>query len=181
MFRSTALERDTTRYMGLPITTAARVLVDLAPGLNEKRIRRAFRESIRLRRTTTARVRETAERHRGWPGAQRLAALASRYGAIPYARTRSDAEGLAFELLHDAGRPAPLANVKVGGEEGDLVWRDHHLIVELDGPQFHRFRDEDARKAAAWRKAGFAVRRISTDAVYDAPAEFLDLCPAPER
>jgi very-short-patch-repair endonuclease len=59
--------------------------------------------------------------------------------------------------------------VKVAGEEADLVWLDRRRIVEIDGPQFHQFRDEDARKEAKWRKAGFTVRRVPSDAVYAAP------------
>src|SRR5437660_10783289 len=47
VFRSTVLSGDATRFTGIPITTAARVLVDLAAGLNKERLGRAFRESIR--------------------------------------------------------------------------------------------------------------------------------------
>ena|SRR2546429_1849696 len=174
VFRSTTVDGDVTRHSGIPITTAARVLVDLAPGLDEKRMGRAFREAIRLKCTTAQRVRATVERHEGRPGTPLLGALATRYGTIPYRRTRSDAEGLALEVLHDAGRPPPQVNVEVGGEEADLVWEN--LIVEIDGPQYHMFRDEDARKEEIWRKAGFTVRRISSDAVYDAPDELIALC-----
>ena len=174
VFRSKTLAGDVTRHMGIPITTAARVLVDLAPGLDDKRMGRAFREAIRLKCTTAQRVRATVERHEGRPGTPLLGALATRYGTIPYRRTRSDAEGLGLEVLHDAGRPPPQVNVEVGGEEADLVWEN--LIVEIDGPQYHMFRDEDARKEEIWRKAGFTVRRISSDAVYDAPDELIALC-----
>src|SRR5437588_2842055 len=59
VFRSKVMEGDVTRYMGIPITTAARVLVDLAPGLDRKQLGRAFRESIRLKSTTARQVRET--------------------------------------------------------------------------------------------------------------------------
>ncbi|MBV9213925.1 MAG: DUF559 domain-containing protein [Actinobacteria bacterium] len=181
VFRSTSLDGDVARFSGLPVTTAARVLVDLAPGLSEQRLARAFRETIRLRRSTTRRIRDAAERHRGRPGTRLLAELATRYSAIPYVRTRSDAESRALELLQDAGRPTPLVNVTIGGEEADLVWLEEKVIVELDGPQFHRFAAEDARKAERWRNAGFAVRRISTEAVYGSPLELLDICPRTRR
>src|SRR3954467_11915790 len=36
VFRSTRVEGDVTRYKGVPITTAARTLLDLAPGLDDK-------------------------------------------------------------------------------------------------------------------------------------------------
>ena len=180
MFRSKCLDGEITRHMGIPITTAARVLVDLSPGLDEKRMGRAFREAIRLKTTTARRVLETALCHAGQPGTPLLRDLAVRYATIPYHRTRSDAEGRALEVLHDAGIPPPLVNTKVAGEEADLVWVEPPLIVEVDGPQFHQFPDEDARKARRWRGAGYTVRRISSDAVYDAPADLLAIC-APGR
>jgi hypothetical protein len=166
VFRSTTLTNETTRFQGIPITTAARVLVDLAAGVDDKRLGRAFRESIRLKRTTAARVLDCAGRHAGAPGTGRLAALARRYVHVPYHRTRSDPEGRSLELLQDAGVERPQVNDWIGGEEADLVFRDRKLIVEIDGPQFHRFPDEDARKEAAWRKAGFIVRRIGSGELY---------------
>jgi hypothetical protein len=175
-FWSKSLDGDVTIHDGIPITTAARVLVDLAPGLDDKQLRRAFREASRLKRTNPRRVLETVERHRGRPGTGRLHALASRYATIPYWRCRSDAEGLALELLYDAGFDLPGVNVKIAGEEADLVFASRKLIVEIDGPQFHRFKDEDARKTRIWREAGYTVRRISSDAIYDAPAELIRIC-----
>ena len=176
VFRSRSLDGEVTTHMGIPITTAARVLVDLAPGLNEKRMGRAFRESIRLKRTTARQVLESLTRHPRRPGTPRLRVLATRYAAIPYERTRSDAEGRALELLHDAGTQPPRVNTKVAGEEADLVWPDRRLIVEVDGPQFHQFPEEDARKEALWRAAGFTVRRVPSGAVYHAPSELVDVC-----
>src|SRR3954470_14896194 len=56
VFRSKCLDGDVTRHAGIPITTAARTLLDLAPGLEPVRLGRAFREAIRLKRTTAAKV-----------------------------------------------------------------------------------------------------------------------------
>ena len=47
------------------------------------------------------------------------------------------------------------------------------MIVEIDGPQFHQFPDEDARKERVWRAAGYDVRRIASDVAYDAPGELV--------
>ncbi|MBV9212547.1 MAG: hypothetical protein JOZ25_02765 [Actinobacteria bacterium] len=173
VFRSKALDGETTDLAGVPITTAERVLVDLAPWLDDKRLGRAFREAIRLGRVTAASVRRTAERHRGRRGAAVLDGFAVRYARIPYRRTRSDAEGRALEVLHDAGCPPPLVNSRIAGEEADIAWLDRRHIVEVDGPQYHRFAGEDARKAAVWRRAGFTVRRVPSDVVYEAPGELV--------
>jgi very-short-patch-repair endonuclease len=175
VFRSTCLDGDLSRHMGIPITSAARVLIDLAPNLSERRMGRAFREAIRLKTTTARRVLECVERHAGLPGTPSLGDLATRYATLRYDRTRSDAEGRALEVLHDAGIPPPRVNLKIAGEEADLVWVERKLIVEIDGPQFHRFPDEDARKARCWRGARYTVRRIASDAVYEAPANLVAL------
>ena len=175
VFRSTRLQGDVTRHHGLAITTAARTLVDMSAGLDDTRLGRAFRESIRLKATTSARILECLERHPRRPGTPRLGALVRRYGSIPYERTRSDPEGHALELLHDAGAEAPLVNVLIAGEEADLAFPGRRVIVEIDGPQYHLFREEDARKAAVWRRAGWDVRRISSDAVYHDPDHLVAL------
>ena len=175
VFRSRTLQDDLNRHMGIPVTTAARALLDLAPGLDEQRLGRAFREAIRLKTTSAARVLECAQRQRGRPGSPQLVALAARYAALPYQRTRSNPEARALEVLHDAGAAPPLVNSRIAGEEADLAWPDRRVIIEIDGPQYHRFRDEDARKAEVWRAAGYIVRRLSSDAVYDSPDELLAL------
>ena len=177
VFRSKCLDGEVTRHMGIPIMTAERVLVDLTPGLTEKRAGRCFREAIRLRHTTATKVARCVERHGGQPSL--LKDLARRYARIPYHRTRSDAEAHALELLHDAGVEPPSVNIKIAGEEADLVWIEGKLIVEIDGPQYHEFRAEDERKAARWRDAGFTVRRIPSGAVYDDPAQLITLAPPP--
>ena len=86
---------------------------------------------------------------------------------------RSEAEGRALELLGDAGVDAPQVNVRVAGEEADLVWPERRRIVEIDGGQFHQFPEEDARKEARWRAAGFSIRRFPSGDVYGGGAALL--------
>lgn len=177
VFRSKRLDGETTTHLGIPILTAERVLADLAPGLSEKQAGRCFREAIRLRHTTAKQVSLCVASRGGSPSV--LQRLVARYSDIPYHRARSDAECRALEVLHDAGVEPPLLNVKVAGEEADLAWLERRLIIEIDGPQYHLFRAEDERKAALWRDAGFTVRRIPSDAVYDDPQRLVALATRP--
>ena len=108
-----------------------------------------------------------------------LAELAARYACLPYERTRSDPEGRALEVLHDAGVAPPRVNTRIAGEEADLVWPDDRLIVEIDGPQYHRFPEEDARKQRRWEAAGYTVRRIPSPRVYAEPERLLALIRPP--
>ena len=162
--RSTTLDGHTTTKDGIPITTVARTLVDLAPHLHTKAIGWALREALRLSMTTPDLVLIAAVQNRR--GTATLTELTKRYAHLPYARTKSNAEARALERLHDAGGAQPLVNVRRGGEEADLVFEETKEIVEIDGPRFHRFPDEDARKERAWEDAGYRVRRVPSDAVY---------------
>ena len=83
-----------------------------------------------------------------------------------------------MEILRDAGRPLPRLNVRLAGEEADLSWSRRRLIIEIDGGPFHLDAGEDARKQQAWEAAGWEVRRIPADDVYERPQRLLDLCDA---
>ena len=177
VFRSPTLAGDVTTHAGLPITTAGRTLLDIAPSLSDRALRKALREALRLRVVTIRQLRTVLARHPNGHGSGRLRVLAERYARLPLWRTRSDAEAMALELLDRAARPIPQVNVIVAGEEADLWWPDHRLIVEIDGPGYHRLRDDDARKTATWRAAGHTVRRLGSDDVFDRPHVLLALVP----
>jgi hypothetical protein len=177
VLRSAVLDGDTTRHEGIPITTAARTVIDLAMFLDDRATGRLFREALRLSTTTADELHQALSRCRGRRRNRMLADLARRYATLPYGRCRSNPEALALEILHDAGVEPPQVNVEVAGREADLVWRRHRRIIEIDGGGYHRFPAEDARKEAAWRKAGYTVGRISSDDVYDRPDELLRLAP----
>jgi very-short-patch-repair endonuclease len=177
VLRSKTLEGDTTTNDGIKITTAARTLIDLAPYLSARETSRALREALRLETTTTQQLFSTLEKHRTRRGTRLLRELATRYSTLPYERTRSNAESRALEVLHDAGIQKPRVNTKIAGEEADLAWPKARLIIEIDGAQYHQFPDEDQRKQRKWERAGYVVRRISSQAVYDDPARLIALAP----
>lgn len=175
--RSTRLEGFVTTHDGHPITTVERTLIDLAPYLRPRQLARAVREALRLRLTTPAKLAGATLALRGARGTRRVRDLAIRYARLDLPGVRSDAESYAQELIDAAGLPRPANNRIVAGEEADLVWFDARVIVELDGPQFHLFPDEDLRKQAVWEADGWTVLRISTDDVYERPERLLALVP----
>ena len=177
--RSKQLDGETTTYGRVPITAPARTLIDLAPREPRLGVGRMFRETLRLKLATAREVAATLARHRGRRGTRLLWELTDRYSSLPYSRCRSDAESRALEVLHDAGVEIPAVNVRVGGEEADLVWRRHRRIIEIDGPQYHQFSDEDSRKQGCWKKAGYEVKRLPSGLIYAEPGALLELAPPP--
>jgi hypothetical protein len=179
VFRSTTLEGETTALRGVPITSAGRTVLDLAARVGDRALARAVREAIRVGLTTTEALADTLGRDRGRRGSRRLAAVLARYTGLPIDRARSGAEVRALEILRAAGCPAPRLNVRIADEEADLSWARLRLIIEIDGGPFHLDVGEDARKQACWEAAGWTVRRLSSDDVYEHPERLLNSAPQP--
>jgi hypothetical protein len=177
--RSRELGGETTRLEGIPITTPERTVVDLAAFARGRRLERVVREAIRLRTTTAVELHAATRRHRGRRGVARLRAAVGRYAGLSLERTRSDAEALALTILRDAGRPVDDHNRLIEGEEADLIWHRHRLIIEIDGPQFHLDAAENLRKQRIWEAGGWTVLRISSDDVYLHPHRLIAPAPAP--
>jgi Protein of unknown function (DUF559) len=167
VFRSATLDGESTVHHGIPITSVARTLLDLARSVSDRQLARAVREAVRLKRITIDGLGDSLGAYRSRRGTGRLGAIVARYTGLPVARARSGAEIRALQVLRDAGMPLPKLNMRIAGEEADLSWHGPRLIVEIDGAPFHRDVGEDARKQAIWESAGWVVRRISSDDVYE--------------
>jgi hypothetical protein len=176
--RSLTLAGNTTTVEGIPTTTAERALIELASCLDRSGLARAVREALRIGATTSAELLHAVDAHAGRRGTRRLARAVGRYIGLPVARARSGAEIHALMVLRDAARAMPRLNCAVAGIEADFSWPDQRLIIEIDGGPFHCDIGEDARKDAAWRKAGWTVQRVPSDDIYRAPERLLILAPS---
>lgn len=177
--RSATLDGTCTELRGVPITTAARTITDLAAQrISRKALARAVREAVRLGVTTLGEIADCVGRHPRRRGSRHVMAALARYSGLPLERARSGAEVRALEVVREAGRPLPRLNVRIAGEEADLSWARERIIVEIDGAPFHLDAGEDARKEACWRAAGWEVRRIDARLVYTEPEALLALAPA---
>jgi hypothetical protein len=177
VFRSASLEGDRATLRGIPLTAVPRTLLDLAPRLSERALARGVREAVRLKLTTIEAIAGYLGRHRGRRGARRLLAVVARYTGLPIERARSGAEVRALEILCGAAYTPPRLNVLIAHEEADLSWATK-VLIEIDGGPFHSDIGEDARKQACWERAGWTVRRISSDDVYERPERLLALAAA---
>jgi Protein of unknown function (DUF559) len=179
VFRSATLVGECTRLRGIPTTTPPRTLLDLAAHVSERALARAVREAVRLKLTTVGALVDFLTQCRGRRGSRRLATTLARYAGLPIERARSGSEVRAMEVLRSEGLPMPRLNVNIAGEEADLSWSRHRLIVEIDGGPFHLDVGEDARKQAIWEAAGWTVRRVASDDVYDDPRRLLEAATPP--
>ena len=167
---------------GLPVTTVARTIVDLAATWRRGRLGLALEDAISARQTTEAEVgaclRSVARR--GKPGVHKLASLLDERGPgkVPPASVleRDFFRMVATSPLPDPQRQHPLP--RVDGVRGlvDAAWPEVKLIVEVDGRRWHqrikdlkRDRDRDLQAAAQ----GWLVVRLLHEHIVGAPEETL--------
>lgn len=168
--RARALDpRDVRTLDGLPTTTPARTLLDLAATLSPHRLERALAEAQVRRLVTPAALRDQLERNPGRAGTRALRRLVALDGGP--APTRSEAERRLLRLLRASELPVPRVNTRLEGHEVDFHWPEHRVVVEVDGFRFHssraafeRDRDRDAKLAAA----GYTVLRVTWRQLVDA-------------
>jgi very-short-patch-repair endonuclease len=131
---------------GIPVTTVARTLLDLAATAPRRDTERALREAERRRLGDRASVAVLLERHRGRKGTATLRALLAR---ATDGITKSELEEAFLTFLDDRRFSRPSLNVHVEGFECDCYWAAARTVVELDGRAFHddddAFEDDRAR------------------------------------
>src|SRR5918992_2337338 len=128
--RSTLEPGDATTHRGIPITTPARTLIDLAATLRGRPLEQALDRAEQLRIVDFADLRHRIAVRPGRPGSHALQAVLSRYTAGSTV-TRSELEERFLALCDDHGLPRPEVNIRIEGFEVDFVWRDARVIVEV--------------------------------------------------
>jgi very-short-patch-repair endonuclease len=148
--------RDATRRDGIPATTPARTLLDLAAELAPDQLLDALTQARVGRLLTDDDLRAVLARHPRHRGTRRLG------DAFTGPATRSRLEHAFLALVEEQDLPRPAVNQQVAGFEADAWWPDHGLVVELDGRAAHAARwAADARRDAAHAAAGLAVVRLT--------------------
>lgn len=154
---------DRTVHDGIPVTSVARTLLDLAEELPPRPLERAFEEAERPRILDMRAVARLCERRRGHHGLKPLLHLLHSCRSI-VPETRSDLEIQFLDLCRDHGLPPPAVNVMVAGYEVDAFWPRGRLVVELDSRTHHQRRaafEEDRVRDAALQLAGHRVLRVT--------------------
>ncbi|HEY3729294.1 MAG TPA: type IV toxin-antitoxin system AbiEi family antitoxin domain-containing protein [Solirubrobacteraceae bacterium] len=164
LHRTRVLERQDIRIRyGLPVTSPARTLVDLAGGFTDRQLEFAFDQVITLRIVRQAEIVEAVSRMPSRPGRAKLLKLAAGERGAP-TLTRSEAEERFLALIRSAELPEPEVNARIHGYEVDFLWREQRLVVEIDGYRYHSTRrafEHDRRKDATLHAAGLGTMRIT--------------------
>ena len=165
VIRSRSLDRRDVKWRrGVPFTSPARTLLDLAVVMTERALRRAARQAQALQLVTIPEILEIAERCRGHRGAAKLRAVVAD-GPAP---TRSPLEDMLLDLLDGAGIPRPEINAPLHLDGRtvipDYLWRDRRVAVEADSVTWHDHkltRENDADKQAILEAHGYRVVRVT--------------------
>jgi very-short-patch-repair endonuclease len=154
---------ETTQRHGIPVTTPARTVLDLAARVTESRLHSVLNQA-EIRELTDYRALDAMARaHRGHHGASRLEATLRTYyaGSDLY---RSDLEILFTQLCARHGLPRPRINQPVQGKEVDFLFPDNLLIVEVDSWRYHKTRrafEEDRARDVLTTQAGYRTLRFT--------------------
>ena len=155
---------ERTARDGIPVTTVARTLLDLAEVFDADRLRRAMEEADRLNLLQVPALVRVCDRGAGRRGVGVCRSAVAFLKTAPRARTPLEGRFLEFCRRHLGDLPAPHTNVLVLGREVDAYWPAQCLVVEMDSWQFHRHRaafEDDRARDVAFRVAGYSVVRLT--------------------
>jgi very-short-patch-repair endonuclease len=171
------LPEHRTSIDGLPVTTPARTVVDLAGIVHPARLLPIVEGShhARIANYTDVGVCMASVARRGKPGIRQLAKVLDRLTATK-AQTMSKLERDLFEMLAAAGLPRPRSQFPFPGRLFtlgcvDAAYVDAKLVIEADGRAWHtriadvkrdRERDADAARHG-WQTLRLLYEHITAD------------------
>lgn len=173
--RLTRLDPDEiTTFEGIPITTPARTILDIAPKARPRELEQAVAKAEREGLATLADIARLLDRYPRRPGTPALRAILAMAGGPAF--VRSEGESRLLDLVRRAGLPPPRVNATVAALEADFVWEDRKVIVELDGYAYHSSRrafERDHQRDAILEDAGYRVMRVTWKQLVDEPEKVL--------
>ncbi len=163
---------ETTTRDGIPITTPARTILDLAAIASDRALKHALDQAELQELTDYPALAALARAHPRHRGAKRLGQLLKTYEAGT-ARTRSGLEIAFLELCRRHDLPRPLVNHPVTPiMTVDFVFPEHRVAVETDSWAWHRGRaafERDRERDATLAAAGYRTLRFTDRQIERAP------------
>jgi hypothetical protein len=160
--------RDITRQRGVPTTTRARTVLDLAPRLTKKQLTRLVNNALGERGLRPTALQDVLERNPLHPGTKLLRPFID----DPHTPTNSGFEDDFLDFVEKYNLPRPEVNFPFHGRVLDVFFPEHGLIVELDGWKFHKDRhafENDRERDADHLEQGLHTLRITRERFDQAP------------
>jgi predicted transcriptional regulator of viral defense system len=162
---------EVTSWRGIPVTTPARTILDIAATASDRQLERALDQAEIQELTDYPSLDALARAHSRHRGSKRLRATLERHLAGT-AKTRSDLE-IAFRgLCEQHGFPPPLVNEPLCGITVDFVFAQQRVAVETDSWAWHRGRaafERDRERDALLAAAGYRTLRFTDRQIELAP------------
>lgn len=147
---------------GLPATTVARTLFDLAEVVPLESLKGAAEEADRLKLLRLAELEKVCERGRGRRALRPVRRLLAELGPPDGGRSPLEIRFPAF--VREYRLPPPVQNVHVLGHEVDALWPAAKLVVELDSWEYHGHRaafERDRARDPELLIAGYRTIRVT--------------------
>ena len=128
-------DEHVTRLYGIPATTAARTVVDIARMATFMEAVVVADSALYERHTSKAELRRTISRCTRWPGLERARDVVEFATGL----AESALESCARVVFREQGLPAPELQVHISGRDRtviarvDFFWRQYNVIAESDG------------------------------------------------
>jgi very-short-patch-repair endonuclease len=168
---------ELTTHRGIPVTSVALTLIDIAPDMSLSDLALACHEAGVKYHATPRQVKEALARRPNAPGAAKLRRAMEGEPVL-----LSELERAFLALLRAHSLPLPQTNKPAGSHRVDCRWPEHRLTVELDSYRFHNSRhswEADRRRGREAYARGDEFRRYTWADVFEDPramlAELTDL------
>jgi len=168
--------KDVERRHGIRCTTPARAILEIAPRLSDRRLKRLVRQAQAEGLANVQQFADVLRRANGHRATGRVAAIIAT-GPAPTVSTHED---VVLDLILQAGLEHPVANARlVVGDEPyypDLRWPAQRLSLEIDSSPWHDgplAQHLDADRQAELEAAGERVLRTTRDQARLAPQQLV--------
>jgi very-short-patch-repair endonuclease len=158
---------DVRMHEGLPITSVARTLLDLAEMLPSRDVERAVDEALGRRLVTLDELQDVIRRNRGRKGAAILTRFIAWRTNNSGSRTRW--ERMAARAFTTAGFPPFVQNRRYLGFQHDFLWLKQGVALEING-SWHQTRlngERDEGRRSRLLKAGLDPNEVTNSQVED--------------
>jgi AbiEi antitoxin C-terminal domain len=169
-------DADRTVRDGIPVTSLARTILDLAVDKRVRDVKRQIQlgDDLKVfdRRAMTA-LLDRSNGHRGAPKVRAALDIYEKKAVF----TRSGLERRFLEVVVAAGLPEPAMNAFVAGFEIDAYWEAERFGVELDVFETHGSRlsfEEDRERDDELLLAGIETTRVTGPRLDREPAAVVD-------